>query len=514
MKKPKHVLDMHTHLFNSRYLPLASIIAHAMDRDESPLATALARLIVVLTGSSYKGAKRKKRSVNESDQSQEDFLLDELWGMTEYELIVATHSTEAKKIGKDILAGMTLADNAMQGLRETELLRIIRELAEIDYAAEGWSDTVPDIRSLVVGDEHLFYTVSLESLFDWAEKVVRFAFKAVNTLMDPEAWGKAENYLEFFLTMLKSERSTLRKLMRSYRKIGVPVRVVHMMMDMQKAYTGEKSPYYPFHPSQLDRMQELQRENPKKMIGFSAFDPRREDWEVKANQSLSMGFMGFKFYPAMGYKPVGNDDPLVQRRIDEFFSYCVGENEVQRARRDIPLFAHCTPVGFQTRERLGHYAHPKFWGEVLLQDRFSRLRLCLGHAGGGRDGNGSVYSAGWLARTDEEWNDPDNFARIVVELCATYENVFCDFGYILEIMNRTGRDMLVSNLERAQQVPGDYSFFDKAIYGSDWHMPSMVDNTYGYYKSWLKIMNLPQFSKRRDDFFWRNGYRFLKLRTP
>jgi len=328
----------------------------------------------------------------------------------------------------------------------------------------------------------------------------------VTTLMEPKAWGEAENYLEFFLTMLKSEEKMLEKLLAGYGNGLPPVQISHYMMDMQMAYALNKLPYYPFHPVQLDRMQTLQRASPARVFGFSAFDPRRDDWRTRAEDALAKGFIGFKFYPAMGYKPTGND-PDIQTRIDAFFDFCV--------EHEAAVFVHCTPQGFQTRLKQGANAHPKHWCDVLANTRWNALRLCLGHAGGGRMENGNLKSPGWMAESDDEWRDADNFARIVTELCVTYPNVYCEVGYITALFENDKLEVFVANIERARKAANEanrpYDLLDKIAYGSDWHMPDMVDNTRKYLDIFMGIMNREAYRSYLDRFFWQNAYRFLKL---
>ena len=161
--------------------------------------------------------------------------------------------------------------------------------------------------------------------------------------MDKFAWGShVENYLEFFLTMLKSEKAVLKQLLSSYDKLGAGnIQVLHMMMDMQLAYPVPKPPRYPF-PEQLRKMEQLKQDNPQSMFGFSAFDPRRDNWRQLADTAIAHGFLGFKFYPALGYLPIGNADPVLESRVAAFFDYIAG---------DIPVFVHCTPIGFRRRKR-------------------------------------------------------------------------------------------------------------------------------------------------------------------
>ena len=80
-----------------------------------------------------------------------------------------------------------------------------------------------------------------------------------------------------------------------------------------------------------------------------------------------------KLYPSLGFKLSGTVDATLQTRIDAFFRYYV--------EYSMPVFVHCTPVGFLTRRHEGGNAHPKYWEPVLA--RYPDLRLCFGHTGGG-----------------------------------------------------------------------------------------------------------------------------------
>lgn len=76
----------------------------------------------------------------------------------------------------------------------------------------------------------------------------------------------------------------------------------------------------------------------------------------------------------MGYRP--SDDAEHKKTLNKFFDWCVQKN--------VPIFVHCTPEGFQTSKKLGLNAHPKYWREILKERRWNKLRLCFGHAGGGQ----------------------------------------------------------------------------------------------------------------------------------
>ncbi len=507
MQLPARIFDLHTHLFNARYLPLASVIAHAMGRDSSPLARQVARLLQALTGSAYAQVPVEAVFSQAAGDTLELECLEHLWRMVEYELLLSTGSLEAVEQGVSPQLEQSLDAPVFDRLRSSQFLEILLSLERIDYAGEGWPG--PRAGSPALDEEMPQDAASVRSFPEflaWAERVVRKALWVVTRLMDPHAWGEVSNYPAFFLTLLHSEEQLLQKLFAGYGAGLPPLQAAHSLIDMQPAFPGQEAPFYPLQPVQEDRMQALQRAHPARIFGFSAFDPRREDWHARALNALGRGFAGFKFYPAMGFKPIGND-PAVQARVDAFYDFCIA--------RDLPVFAHCTPVGFQTRLRLGGYAHPRHWRAVLEQPRWRALRLCLGHGGGGRLDNGALHSPGWLARSDEEWQHEDNFARIASELCTTYPNVYCEVGYLTELMEQGGLARFESNLRRARAAASaggrPFELLERMAYGSDWHMPEIVTRTRRYLDLFLDLLDQPEYAQYREQFFWKNAYRFLRL---
>lgn len=483
MTYPSRIIDLHTHLFNARYVPLASVIANAMNKDSSPLADRAAALLEEMTGSSYKSDDFVPMPTDPDEKDA--YLLDKIWAIAHFELAGAGQAPA--------LRGAPDSGETSDGIDAGRIMQLIVDLSEIDYAAEGWTGEVPPPRPAEAG----FLAPSGADLLAWAGNVLRMALHIVAKLMEPGAWGHVENYLEFFLTMLKSEQALLDKIFEGYGK-GLPqLQVVHFMMDMQMAYAGQESPRYPVYPNQLDKMKKLEATNKGKVAGFAAFDPRRENWLERAQYALDSGFVGFKFYPAMGYAPAG--DPHFQPTIDAFFDFCID--------RGAPVFVHCTPVGFQTREKLGWNAHPARWRKVLDDPRWENLRLCFGHAGGGDATNGMHRSYGWMAATDEQWQDSDNFARTVVELCVQKPNVYCELGYITELFEADAKATFMKNFASACAVEGTYPFLDKVAYGTDWHMPDMVNHVRGYLEFFVQLME-PYDTGVRNAFFWGNALRF------
>jgi predicted TIM-barrel fold metal-dependent hydrolase len=506
---PDRIMDLHTHLFNARYIPLESVISNAMGKADSKLARGVAKLLYAITDSSYSDEQALEVQKHFPGTATDEVYLERLWDVTRHQLMEeAAKAGFVKQGGLDVMS-TSLNAPELQPVLSSEVAESIQALSEVDYAAEGWAeeDFLP-VNGTIVAYKDLPSDFLFSDFLDWSRRVVKKAIRAATKLMQPDAWGdKAVNYLEFFLTMLKSEKATLERLLSGYQQVRKNLKVVHFMMDMQLAFEVPTPPYYPF-AQQLEFMRKLQQDNPHTIIGFSAFDPRRDNWEPLLNQALKDGFSGFKFYPAMGYLPIGNKEPKVQARIEAFFDCCV--------EHDIPVFVHCTPEGFQTRNKEGLNAHPKHWKTLLEDERWSRLRLCLGHAGGGRAGNKGINSPGWMAESESEWIDVNNFARIVAELCTAYPNVYCELGYITELLDGNApRERLIANIEKARRDAKDagrpYDLMNKIAYGSDWHMPDMVNNTQDYLGVFVDIMNRPEYVPYRDKFFSENAYQYLKL---
>jgi predicted TIM-barrel fold metal-dependent hydrolase len=477
---PELIVDLHTHLFNARSLPLAGIFANAMkkDADQSPFARALARLVNRLTESGHLEAYRIL------DADPDDVELYARW------------------MGEVAAAELLGPSAAEMRVRQGDLYQIISDLEQITNAMEP--SGVQQLQPLQADDTGT-----------WAKRVVAKAVRMLQQLA--ELKEDIKNYAAFVFNMLHSEENMLRSLVDGYGLRSQPIQFVHHMMDMQMAYVTDGTtaemvaPMYPYADKQLQRMQSLAYQRQPPLIGFAAFDPRREDWRKIATHAQEMGFKGFKFYPAMGYLPFGDPDEEVRKRVAEFFQFCLDA--------DMAVFTHCTPVGFETRKLLGPNADPLNWEKLLCSSsRLGELRLCFGHAGGGDAHHGTLHSPGWTA---EDWSldNGTNYAFNVARLCRTYSNVYCDLAYISELIEGTDEARASAyrrfskNLGLAmQRKRGEDDFGDKIAFGTDWHMPSMVRQQRLYLDVFLRLFDDGSpFACYRDRFFWRNAYRYLEL---
>ncbi len=500
-KHPKLIVDLHTHMFNARCLPLPGIIANAMGKDasESPLARATAKLLNRLTEAEYKPQVTFNR-----EAYPVDFFVNQLCELTAYELSAPFRENRSPTT---VTQGgyMSEAFNlAQQKVIKSDLYECLRELEKV-LGTEGHMG-LPQSAFMGVSD-----------VMGWARKIVSVTFHTLEYLITMR--DEIKNYAEFFFNMLTSEERMVQTMIKDYGDGLPPLQFVHHMMDMQMAYVTENTPAtmvepkYIFYDTQLLRMQDLDRHNQGMVFGFAAFDPRRPNWRDIFDKAIVTGFKGFKFYPAMGYLPIGNKDLQIEQRVLKFFDQCIEQN--------IPVFAHCTPNGFQTKLKDGLNAAPQHWEKLLTKDgdRFANLRLCFGHAGGGRMEHGSFTSPGWTA-SEAEWDDPNNYACTVARLCRTYENVYCEFAYITELIegSQEEREAAVQRFEKnllhaiESKADGEYDLAKKMSYGSDWHMPSMMNHPRDYLDVFLRIFDdRKPLSIFREQFFWENTYHYLNL---
>ena len=298
---------------------------------------------------------------------------------------------------------------------------------------------------------------------------------------------------------------------------------VHHMMDLEMAYASP--PTVPFS-EQLTAMENIDRQQNGALLHFVAFDPfRRENAVPMVLEGIQAGAVGVKFYPPSGYRPVANDIPgkpfpwpwnrdarlrwesryhkMGDKKLDK---YCE-EFFLKMIERNLPVFVHCTPFGFESESGYGLNAHPKYWGKLLADPRFSGLRLCLGHAGGEE-----FWFEGKKSQNDSKgYRD---FGAEVVRLCLAYPNVYCEVGYLERILDEEDRSLFKAKLAELLDKDGTggaWKFGDKIMYGTDWHMIEKEPHQKDYLQRFDEILSDIDGGKWRRRFFAGNAVKFLGL---
>jgi hypothetical protein len=519
--QPSRIIDIHTHLFNARCLPLAGIIANFIGKDaaDSRFSRILGKILNKLC------ASESDRQLTEDSQlrilrykaNSEQAALEDLLDILETRLLMTANEAVESRTAHDTRLNLDVMSEAISRVASSELYGLLSELnAELEIIAP--SGNVP--ASLTSVTDHV----------GWAKGVLKRAMEWLARKANELALLTDEipDVITFIYRMLSSEHSLARALFKSYGADLPPLKVVHHLMDMQMGYTNNTppqlvAPQYDFITTQLAQFSSLQTSQgfSGRVFGFAAFDPRRAyDNNIPAfvDTVKNDGYRGFKFYCAMGYKPIENNDAAVEANVNKFFDACES--------RKMRVFTHCTPNGFETRFKLGRNADPRNWNGRLARN--PGLFLCFGHAGGDNSphknaqGRVDFRSPGWVATNLSEWNDQDNYAKAVVELCIQYPNVYCDLAYLTGLIEGLGAEqeksfnIVKENLKRAAVMEGKFDFMTKVCYGSDWHMPSMVGHPRKYLDVFIRMFGDgdPDFkavAKYREEFFWKNARTYLGI---
>lgn len=291
--------------------------------------------------------------------------------------------------------------------------------------------------------------------------------------------------------------------------------------------------------SAVMRIRKLRAESKGKMITFVAWNPFRSMNEAKVKsleivkREIAKGASGVKFYPPFGYRPSGNDfskfkrpfflsearEQWVNRYLgnhpkgneaaimaarakqldalnEELFSWC--------AKEQIPIFTHCNDGEFRAfdSEEYGDCANPEYWRPVLV--KHPRLKLCFGHAGGTADWYGEHGPREEKVPGSRKWG------AIVRELCLTYPNVYCEFGIHEEVTDPIHAENIYRSLLKflPMRGKGGWALGEKVMYGSDFFMPAQVSWA-GYLAGFQKLFSLRGLTQYKSKFFAGNALDYL-----
>ncbi len=546
-------IDMHCHFFNARYVPIEGVFRSMGVKPRT--ARIVSGMLNALTG--YSSLRARPERVRDesliSDPSDDDFVL-------------------FTKCFKRLILGLRETSSQSDAVRSIDTtyeegLAALEEALHLfnDGPIKGFHlETV--LRNPDLDDHDFFASKEVQEL----EKAVFWIFQEAETEVEthgPLTHGHSHEdhaadrlvgasyfqddknrgilrrtfiLLRFGDRMSETEHEIFRAIQKDYAK-GTsggdpqPEKYLNVMMDMEWPYKtqfpGIRAPHWNFR-KQIDRMVAFTSED-QRIHTFAAVDPFRDEWRSYVSHAVERGIRGFKFYPPMGYRAAnvdghqfrinqadagtedhvprgafpGPNSQAMQEKIDEFLELANGE--------DLRVYAHCTPTGQWVKKGFGLNSDPVFWDAAMSNGR-QNLWLCLAHGGGTR----STDWHGWAAETGEQWRK--TFAFRVVKLCRKYPNVYCGLGYLLEMFEgRAERKRILDRLEREiLSDEGPYLFRKKVMYGSDWHMKSMIGNPrkyvnyfYEFFADGDRFAGVDQEVRREfaEDFFKGNALRYLPL---
>ena len=485
------IIDIHTHTFNARYLPLEGIFLGK--RDVSPVASWLSDDCARTLASAL------------VDRTELDAVGDE--------------PAVVRPRGKRFLKA-----------EGNWVCRVIIGLLNKAEKNGSWDHSLPEEEQLKRVQE-----VAYEMSF-----TERAAVRAMADMMGMEkhVQGKGIDGLvatvRFIWQATQKDSGEMAFFRRDYQPapmLGSPLMISHMM-DLGPVYNqkpkGES--FLDFSLSQVRRMQEYQNRPSSGMIYFVAYNPYREYWNGESpGESLRLvrkaieqeGAWGVKFYPPSGYRPAGNkikDPPNAKKRypyeqwnarygplgterdvkldkiVDELLTWCT--------QHDVPIFVHCSTGEFEAQKGYGAYeSDPEYWAKAL--EKHPDLRLCLGHAGGGDYWFGGTQYQSW--------------GKKVASLCRKYPKVFCEVTTHSE-MTKPDRqawfaDRLIEEFKNDPPVEGPetgYKFSRKLLYGTDWYLPDAAVRSEVLAKTEQVFLH-PSLKEHYEDYFCGNAARYLNV---
>ncbi|MFQ3248158.1 MAG: hypothetical protein ACI9SP_004818 [Arenicella sp.] len=517
-------VDIHTHLFNLRYLPLKGIIdARANGVLTKFAAKALVKYLLwrtrdddVIDG----GNSLKSASLNSSaqfspvlgtlttqavlSQEQEDeleaFLIDE--AAFADELMTDDDFVKAIFEANDINANE--ADLFMLGNTQTNVLPMLTSASSYKSAMKADRQSVSNIR------------------------------RSFKSLLNPlfRKFRELGDFWHWLVLQTESESKIMDTLINTYTSgdEGVQLYIDHMM-DMEMHYPGQKKPVYKEPELRMSRMRKLYNSSNGLVLGFYGWCPLRDNALDLVKRAIEEeGFVGVKFYCPNGYRAQDNARFESQDLVNNVVRGGVSASDIDSRNlklfdycnsNRVPIFSHSQPGEMESVSGYtGKMSHPKYYSEILQQ--FEDLIICFGHAGG---------SEGWLPKVidDDPWQGTDqqspdydsdielsSYARAIYDACVNNNNVYCGVGAHSEISDSNSignfRDRLNILFSESRDNSLQVNFDQRIAYGSDWHMIFKHRQHAFYLKNYQKVFeNGSGLEGSRDFFFNKNMLNFLHL---
>jgi predicted TIM-barrel fold metal-dependent hydrolase len=335
-----------------------------------------------------------------------------------------------------------------------------------------------------------------------AEEVPRLEISAVHSTQAGRLRKLWQALIWVWMLRTKSPRQIAYRLRAIFPQVDL---FAHLMMDMENHYPGP-APVVHSMRAQFDTLRSELDDRRLPFLLFVAFDPFRAEVQFQQSNGSHMdiirhaferGCAGVKFYPPNGYAPDYNEKQsleegaplpeIINRANYELFEFC-------QANR-LPIFTHSQPGELKARDGFDRLSHPEWWKRVLKN--FPNLHLCFGHAG----------ADDWYSDTptDPEWDK--TWSGQIVQHCLTYDNVYCDFGAFSEVYHEPERSLFVKRLSDVTRLFPKLK--EKILYGSDWSMIYLNPEHAQHLQRFMAIAEAAHLDG--DAFFRGNAVRYLDL---
>jgi predicted TIM-barrel fold metal-dependent hydrolase len=494
------IIDIHTHTFNARYLPLRGILLGKRDAFV-PITTLIS---------------------------------DRCAGTIAQAIIDCTElssSGNERGISRD-LSGQTSAD-ACPGLICSIFLGIIKKA----IAAGVWDPKMNGREQLKTLDNLVTRMSPIEKLaLKTAAKMMGMGdhTKGGTETEDTISGSQAAARFVWILTQKDSDLPNLYRMMHADAPAAGHIAMVSQMMDLGPVYDqiADGETLLDFEHQQVTRVENFVKTSGSDLMYFVAYNPYRSflsnaspcaALDLVQDTVQNHGAIGIKLYPPSGYRPSHNK---IKGRPCSWFSSFPGrewdarygnlghdknnklDQELNRLlewciRQDVPVLTHSGYGEFEARKGYGEYhANPIFWQEFLESHSTPgnpcKLRLCLGHAGGEDYWFGVGSHADWGKRC--------------YEICTKYPNVYCEVTTSERLIQPNSQAFLVDRLATlfTKSTTSAYPFHTKLLYGTDWPLPDQgKPGSVLLYTQ--KAFLHPKLKPYYEEYFVGNARRFLKL---
>ncbi len=543
------VVDFHAHTFNFRHLPLRGILYGWGVPDF--VAGVAADIIWGMTGRVEESAADQFASLQYrtgSDAISVDFRTRAISANIDYldAPIESLSTPERDRFDRELNEYLVSELENEQAMRtNASALGQPADTPLTDYFADLSGQ--PGASSFNIGalapDGHAAMVNAMAEL-----KIVD---RLVALLIKPfELVATVQGAYRFFAVMIQPEDKLAQQLLDENCMVDY---FVHYMMDLEPVYNSAPPVAFADQHAIVKKMREL---NDDRLITFSAFVPfRYDDYDLSIlKTAIASGVVGAKYYPPSGYSASVDRIPRKPKRFRGIIYQGgarkqwkhrynpLGSNRVRRnwgvtvtnpskakeqtlegvsqrffefaENEGLLIFAHHTPQGFEGYKGYGQeFADPCKWLPRLKEN--PKLRLILGHSGGDA----------WYG-TDADFDR--SFGVQAHNLCVTYENVYCDFGYHENVLTDDGKNALRTRLQamhdrstttsaaelfpqscRTTHAPMEYSIFDKIMYGSDWMMV-IKERNYEKMVSAFEAVFTGDLSQYKERFFGGNALAILR----
>jgi predicted TIM-barrel fold metal-dependent hydrolase len=479
------VIDIHGHIFNGKDIPAAGFLDQVVLRDpheavtDPGIVTALARLGVFILRQTTLGPREELRQLTRSPGAAAEALAPSApdapdqaavaRALAEYRAAVASRSEASS------LDGSPPADT-----------RLINELYPTGAGEQA----------LAIGEDP--DTAAASRIY---EKSTGRTYVRQSPLFQTIRWAG-------LLTRPRSE--ILAEYLRLYVTDG-PVRLVSPSVLDFELWFRENEPVAALS-DQVEVMSEIaRRTEPLLVLNFLQFCPLRaaqspaqqyRSFELLEHAIEDRGFAGIKLYPALGYRPIGNDPGALyggkpgQRvsgaRIDAeltaLYTWCEDKG--------VPIKAHCTNSN-DAGQCTAAFGSPNYWRQVLA--RWPGLSLNLAHFGSFHESREMKACDGG----DTDWEE------LIAKATAEAPGLYADMGYWTDayLGPRADRQYVKNGVRRLLAAHPELG--ERLMFGTDWSMLAREPTHPNYIGQVQRSLRQTGLSRRKV--MYSNALRYLGL---